>query len=337
MKFLTPDKEFKKIALNIGTCMLIFLALFTVLFYGFYFAIVDSLPDTMIGEVMSEIIYGLFYLSAFIVPALIFRLISKKTRVRPLDLFHPISKSTPMYIFFTIAIGFACSYITSLIFSSIGITDIIISDPSTEEPMQFYQFLLGVFTMAVVPAVCEEFLFRSTILSNLLPYGQGFAIVTSSLLFGLMHQNIMQIFYTTMAGIILGYTYVKTRSYLCVFLIHFCNNFISVVQEFVTTNFDEIPAATIMIFIETVIFTLGILSAFLLTKKEKVQRDIYAGGAYGKLLEPSANFNERKISFDTTKKFFLSPTVLIFTILAVISMITPIIAYFIGDYFQILP
>ena len=199
------------------------------MFYMIYSWILGPLPEgEPISIVISEISYGLIYLTVFIVPALIYRFLSKNTRIRPLDLFKPMNRASLKYVFLTITIGFTCSYITSILFSLLGITEMIMPSQTAPEPMAFYQFLLAVFTTAIVPAICEEFLFRSTILSNLLPYGQGFAIITSAVLFGLMHQNIIQIFYTTMAGILLGYAYVKTKSYLCVFLIHFCNNFINI-------------------------------------------------------------------------------------------------------------
>ena len=172
-------------------------------------------------------------------------------------------------------------------------------------------------------------MFRKTILKALLPYGEGFAIITSAVLFGLMHQNIRQIFYATMAGVLLGYVYSRTRSYLCVFLIHFCNNFIGVLEELITSNLSQNLATLICVLMESIIFSLGILCAIIIVVREKKKKDIYADGSFGKLLDTSENYKEKKLSFDAAKTFFRSPTVLIFTILVIVTIAFQVLLMFI--------
>lgn len=331
MKYLPSDSNFKKIALNMGTSLLIFLAMFEVLFnvvYSAILAILSEKADPVVAETVSQILYGIIYLSIFIVPALIYRAISKKTDLHPLKLFTPFKLSAFPYLFLAIAIGFTCSHVTSMIISFFEIPESVLPSTDSTVPMTLLQFFLAVFTTAIVPAVCEEFLFRSTILENLIPYGKGFAIFTSALLFGLMHQNFFQIFYTTMAGLILGWAYYKTRSYLCVFLIHFCNNFISVIQEFVLSNLSEELGTLVYLLIESLILTLGIISIIIIGIKEKKKKDIYTEGSFGVLLEPSDDYKEKKISFDAPKAFFRSPTVLIYTILTIATIALQVLLIF---------
>ena len=329
MIYLSPDKEFKKIALNMGICLLIFLLLFEALFYLVYPVISGLFPaHTLIGEVLSEISYGIIYLTVFIVPALIYRAMSKKTDLHPFKPLTPFKKSAFPYLFLAISIGFSCSHAASFVFSFINLPESIFPSSSPTGPMTLVQFLLAVFTTAIVPAICEEFLFRSTILENLLPYGKGFAIFTSALLFGLMHQNLFQIFYTTMAGIILGWAYCKTRSYLFVLLIHFCNNLLGVAQDFFVSNLSEAFSHSLCFLMETIVFAIGILCAVIIAINEKKKKDIYADGSFGKILETSDNYREKKISFDAPKAFFRSPTVIIYTILTLISIFSPLILAF---------
>jgi membrane protease YdiL (CAAX protease family) len=216
-----------------------------------------------------------------------------------------------------------------MIISLFEIPESIIPSADPSVPMTLLQFFLAVFTTAIVPAVCEEFLFRSTILENLLPYGKNFAIFTSALLFGLMHQTFYQIFYTTMAGLILGWAYSKTRSYLCVFLIHFCNNFISVFQEFVLSNLNEELGTLVYLLIESTVILLGAFSIIIICIKEKRKKDIYTDGSFGMLLEASDNYKEKQLSFDAAKAFFISPTVLIYTILTIATVVMQILLSFI--------
>lgn len=64
-------------------------------------------------------------------------------------------------------------------------------------PMYLYACLLG--------PVAEEILFRGLVLRSLQPYGKKFAIVISSLLFGLYHGNLMQAPFAFVVGLVMGY------------------------------------------------------------------------------------------------------------------------------------
>lgn len=53
--------------------------------------------------------------------------------------------------------------------------------------------------------VAEELVFRGVVLRRLLPFGKGFAIVVSAVLFGVMHGNFLQGIYAFFAGLVFGY------------------------------------------------------------------------------------------------------------------------------------
>lgn len=74
--------------------------------------------------------------------------------------------------------------------------------------------------LAVIAPIFEEFWFRGIVLESLKPYGNGFAIFVSALLFGLTHANLGQLFYTTVIGICLGYIAVNTRSIVATTIMH---------------------------------------------------------------------------------------------------------------------
>ena len=282
--------------------------------------------DEVTAEALSEILYGFIYLTTFIAPALIFRAMAGKREVHPLKLLTPFGRTALPYLFLAIAVGFACSNVSSMIITLIEIPESAVPSIDSSVPMTALQFFLAVFTTAIVPAVCEEFLFRSTVLEHLLPYGKGFAIFTSALLFGLMHQNFFQLFYTTMAGLILGWAYCKTRSYLCVFLIHFCNNFTSVLQELALSNLSEDAGTLVYFIIESAMLVLGILSVIAICIKEKKDKDIYADGSFGRVCETSFDYKEKQITLESARTFFRSPTVMIYTIMIVLSLVAQILS-----------
>lgn len=86
---------------------------------------------------------------------------------------------------------------------------------------------LNILVMAAAPAYLEEKLFRGYVLVGLRPLGDTFAVVVSSLLFGLMHGNLTQIPFAFMMGLVLGFLTVRLKSLKVAYAIHFCNNLLT--------------------------------------------------------------------------------------------------------------
>lgn len=81
--------------------------------------------------------------------------------------------------------------------------------------------------LTVLAPIFEEFWCRGLIIESLRPYGNGFAIFVSALLFGTIHANFAQFFYATALGIFLGYIYVSTGSLVTTTIMHAMFNSIS--------------------------------------------------------------------------------------------------------------
>ncbi len=88
-------------------------------------------------------------------------------------------------------------------------------------------------TITIVPPIVEELLFRGMVLQSLRKYGDGFAVVTSAILFGLYHGNFVQMVFAFIAGLVMGLVVVRTNSLWTSILIHFINNSISFSMEMV--------------------------------------------------------------------------------------------------------
>ena len=101
-----------------------------------------------------------------------------------------------------------------------------------------FDLLLGTIFIAILPAVCEEILFRGIILQGLRRFGDVFAIIVSALFFMLMHTNPSQTLYPFLSGLVLGFVFIKTGDIKYSILIHFLNNFLGVVIEFIYNFFD---------------------------------------------------------------------------------------------------
>lgn len=116
--------------------------------------------------------------------------------------------------------------------------------------------LLNLVVMAVLPALLEELVFRGCILRALRPFGDGFAVLVSAVLFGLMHGNIRQIPFAFIIGLALGYLYVVTNNLWIPILVHFMNNALSVCLEYVSFSMNE---TTVGWFYTYVIYGLALL------------------------------------------------------------------------------
>lgn len=131
-------------------------------------------------------------------------------------------------------------------------------------------YILMFVTTAILPAFLEEMLFRGVMLTSFRKFGDGFAIISTSLLFGLMHGNFVQIPFAFVLGIILAFLTVYTKSILPAMLLHFCNNTFAVVLEIIN---DIIDNDQILVTIEICIFLIsivvGLISFYYFTKKNK--------------------------------------------------------------------
>ena len=83
--------------------------------------------------------------------------------------------------------------------------------------------------MVVLAPLFEEYWFRGVIQSSLMPYGNGFAILVSSLCFGMAHGNIHQFCYTMIVGICLGYVRYATGSLVPTMIMHAIFNSIAAI------------------------------------------------------------------------------------------------------------
>lgn len=103
--------------------------------------------------------------------------------------------------------GLILSAITTVLFGS------IIGTQSTN-PLEILTSGDNLFAqtlfMAVLAPIFEEFLFRKQLIDRLRTYGGKTAVLISAMIFGLVHGNFFQFFYTFALGVIFGYIYLNT-------------------------------------------------------------------------------------------------------------------------------
>lgn len=114
---------------------------------------------------------------------------------------------------------------------------------------------------AVLPALIEEFAMRGVVMQSLRKYGDWFAIIMSSLVFALLHGNMVQIPFAFIAGIAIGYAVTVTGSMWTGVLIHFLNNLASIIMQIGIDNCSETVSAVITMSVVFVIMISGIICA----------------------------------------------------------------------------
>lgn len=142
----------------------------------------------------------------------------------------PVSKSM---IPVTVVIGLmACTvgnFVTGYIQSFVEAAGYEITAGEFPASTSVYGLLKDVIYIGALPALVEEFALRGVVMQPLRRYGDTFAILMSSLVFALMHGNLIQIPFAFIVGIAIGYLVIATGSIWTGVLIHFFNNLYSVV------------------------------------------------------------------------------------------------------------
>ena len=233
-----------------------------------------------------------------------------------------VTKYAPLLIVAAIALNFAAAYMNNYLVTLLLPSQTMDMSMLTESATEPYQLALMLVSIAVIPAIVEEILFRGVILINLMPYGRGVAILGSAILFGLMHGNILQFLYTTMMGVVLGFIYVRTKSIWCGILIHFVNNGISVLQEALLALLKYDLAIRLCSVIELTVMIVGAISVAVLLLVHRKRKKPEDQGSFGVVFEPDLEYASRPITKTKRLRPFFSPTMIVFLVLSCVSMLS---------------
>lgn len=158
----------------------------------------------------------------------------------------------------------AVNYISSIFQSMLGIE--FTSSVSEITLTGAKETFLGVLGIAVVPAIIEEAVIRGVIMQPLRKFGDKFAIITSAVLFACMHGNMVQIPYTVIGGLLLGYLAVATGSLWPSVVLHFINNLYSVIVVSANDNLGENAYIIITALLLVVFAVVGVIGTIKYSK-----------------------------------------------------------------------
>ena len=258
----------------------------------------EILDDLLNEPAIMQVYQIIFSVSVFTLPFIICYKIGGY-KIGEFISFKRADRNTELALFFgggvfCLFANIAAAYVDS-IFTSFGI-DYSIGE--TDIPKGIFGFLLYTLSTAIVPAVLEEFALRGIVLGTLRKFGDTFALITSSLCFGIMHGNFEQIPFAFMAGLILGFVTIKTGSLRTAMFIHFFNNFISVAFSYMR-GISETQQNLIYVMLLAVFLVLALFFINRTTGQEILKIE------YGDCILPEK---------DKYKTFFLSIGIIVFVL-----------------------
>ncbi len=171
--------------------------------------------------------------------------------------------------------------------------------------------VLLMLSTVLMPAFCEELFFRGLIMTNLMPLGRNFAIISSAVIFGIIHGNHDQILFATISGLALGWLYAETGNLWCGVIVHMLNNFVSVVEMILWSSLKTGTAIKLAGIIESFVLIIGFVSCvYLIQMKKKEKKQELSRGLFGhsskKLLDGGNRF-----TFKEYIKGFFSPAMIV--------------------------
>lgn len=229
----------------------------------------------------------LFFLG---IPFLIYKFYGKRT-VKEVAEYSSANGFKP-YFLLALPLGF-CVWVVTIGVSSawqslLGATGYNSSTytPPMPESFNFGFFVADVLMTAILPAVCEEFVMRGGLLTTAQKtFRTVGCVVFCGIAFGLFHQNIKQVFYTSLFGALAAFMTIKLKSVFPAVLMHFANNFSSVFFDYADSYdfaigggfFDTInelgrdkPWALVLVYICVAIIGFGLVFLMLYMRERTV-------------------------------------------------------------------
>lgn len=317
------ERYFRKVISAVGGALLIFWGLINIVgtAAGLLPLLLTSLHwSEKTVYIVYQTVYGCSYFAAFMIPAAFLKLFLKNQSIKPMrmDLQPRISPFLPILVIVGIAVIWSFSYVNTALVDLISYSEFMenVLGMGSAGKMEPYEVAVQFFVICLVPGLCEEFLFRGAILTNLRPFGRSNAVLISSFLFAMMHQNAAQILYAFAAGIFLGLVYEKTGSIWNTTILHTLNNFAGILISQFQASFPAHLSGIADIAAEMILIFLGILFSVILIVRLS-RKNSFPEGVYGKSYPTCDSYAACPIGRARAVSLFLCPTMIVFLSLCV--------------------
>lgn len=195
----------------------------------------------------------------------------------------------------TISVAVMATVGITLLQSMLNYFGIYVIEQPSVSPSNPVAILLFLAARTIVPAFFEELFFHGIMFHGLRRHGDTFAILISSTLFALSHQNLYAAINAFIVGTVIGYFIIRTGSLLTGIVLHFANNCLVMMMRYL----DNISSSLILLnLIYTILLILGAISIVLLVNRDK---NIFV------IHDPKTNFtNGSKLFYACGNIFFIA-------------------------------
>lgn len=190
-------------------------------------------------------LYVVLYPSLFI---LYYKFLNRQNGLRLRDAFGKSQRSFGWILkWMLISVGisqFAGMFLEKLALIILPEKISLLGNPVLDSNNEGMGFLMNALSAILLAPIFEELLFRATLYRNNEPVGQMLAAFITGIAFGLWHMNIEQVFSASIVGVFLCLIFAKTRSIASVMFIHFVNNLLVVLKDYLKGQIGSILSAS---------------------------------------------------------------------------------------------
>lgn len=138
----------------------------------------------------------------------------------------------------------------------------------------FLDYALLVFSLAVIPAIVEELLFRGLVLNHTIGKNKWATYFAVGFLFAIFHGSLSQLLYQFVYGVLLCALTDKARSVFPAMLAHFLNNFVVLTAEYIGFDLGVIISNIIVIILGLILLVGFIFLIVYKGKKHAKESDV---------------------------------------------------------------
>lgn len=256
----------------------------------------------------------------FGVPSVFFIVIRGKGYIGELRICMPRKKSLPIIISGSLLLILVSSVIKFGIFHfayDYSAYSLYGSSISIDTGSVFSAVLM-IFSLAVFPAITEEFVFRGIMMREYRMLGSLLPMVISSLLFAFIHFDLLQFPIYFVLGFILSWMVFLTRSVISAVIAHIVYNVFVIFGEKYIWLFSSNPDSDILFFLILVVFLLVCLFLFF-TAGERILRYFADNGEAADTAPKDAK--KKAMLFDAFLSLPMMGDFLLFLIVGIISAV----------------
>lgn len=207
-----------------------------------FYLIVGILLFLLGSIVQSREIYSGLLITEYIIiliPNIIY-LKSKDLSLKEIFRLNNINVKQALYVIAITIFSYPIAVFANLIMVSILSLFGELSQSSAPIPDTLPLYIISLFVIAISPGICEEIMFRGTMMNAYENLSKRKAIIYSAVLFGVFHLNVQNLLGPIVLGIVFGIVVYKTNSIYSSMLGHAVNNGIALTIGYFATKAGEL-------------------------------------------------------------------------------------------------